>query len=60
MRNFVPALEETLMKFTPAEITRDQPEARYAAHGGWFGVESIVFDANKKKISTRNKKAKKS
>jgi len=57
MRNFVPALEESLMKFTPADITRDQPDAKYKANGGWFGVESLDF-TSKTKNTVTNKRSK--
>jgi len=42
MRNFVPALEESLMKFSPSDVTGKQPEATYTAHGGWFSVDSFT------------------
>lgn len=42
MRNFVsPSLEETLMKFSPTDSIRQQPEATYKAQNGWFGVDSL-------------------
>ncbi len=61
MRNFVPALEESLMKFTPADINRDQPDAKYKAHGGWFGIESFQLNSeedHKKHSPTSAKRSK--
>jgi hypothetical protein len=53
MRNFVPALEENLMKFTADDITRPVPNTRYTAHGGWFGVESFGSPSIDKKVTKK-------
>ena len=58
MRNYVPNLEESLMKFTPADITREQPDAKYKSHGGWFGVESLLMNTPKSKTSADVKRPK--
>lgn len=56
MRNFVPALEESLMKFCPSETSNQQPEATYTAHGGWFGMESFNFSAKSADKKTSKKR----
>jgi len=53
MRNFVPALEESLMKFTPSDVNRPMPETKYTAHGGWFGVECSNSPSINKKVTKK-------